>query len=157
MLGLVVLVLSHWGTREKEVVGYRDNHYVLHEHILQHRHTPSANSHYRHTVADPHHLPLLILSALGVKTVNAREKMLDDGSEVYTGNQKPEGRMSASRAQRGRYTARGFLISRIHRGNPSSNLFIPWQHINRVLSNPQPMVSTATNSAAHMSLLRRDT
>ena len=49
---------------------------------------------------------------------------LDDGSEVYTGNQKPEGRMSASRAQRGRYTARGFLISRIHRGNPSSNLFL---------------------------------
>ena len=81
---------------------------------------------------------------------------LDDGSEVYTGNQKPEGRMSASRAQRGRYTARGFLISRIHLGNPSSNLFIPWQRINRVLSNPQPshaMVSTATNSAAHMSLL----
>ena len=42
---------------------------------------------------------------------------LDDGSEVYTGNQKPEGRMSASRAQRGRYRPRGFLISRIiHRG-----------------------------------------
>ena len=33
MLGACAEPLGH----EREVVGYRDDHYILHEHILQHR------------------------------------------------------------------------------------------------------------------------
>ena len=36
VLGLVVLVLSHWDTRERGGGG-RNDHYILHEHTLKHR------------------------------------------------------------------------------------------------------------------------
>ena len=96
VLGLVVLVLSHWDTREREreVVGYRDDHYILHEHtfptqviypssISQQSLSLPSHTHWLPTVADPHHLPQVWFGAagsthttycktsLGVKTMNA--------------------------------------------------------------------------------------
>ena len=64
VLVLVVLVLSHWDTREREVVGYRDDHYILHEHTFSNTgNIPTLHQPTLVTVTTiththwPHHLP----------------------------------------------------------------------------------------------------
>ena len=57
------LVLGLAGTQGREVVSYRADHYILHEHIgnIPTRHQPKVTvttiSHWLPTVADLHHLP----------------------------------------------------------------------------------------------------
>ena len=67
VLGLVVLVL----TQEREVVGYRDDHYILHgtHSPTQVYHTPSANGHC-HTVTHTYWLPTVTSLASSLAFIN---------------------------------------------------------------------------------------
>ena len=89
VLGLVVLVLSHWDTREMTITSFMNTFSNTGNIPTPHQPTVTVttvtHTHWLPTVVDPHHLPGLVAFILavftycktlqGVKTVNARENV----------------------------------------------------------------------------------